>query len=180
MANILMVSRMVLAVFLLFVRPFSGIFCVCFIAGGLTDMADGYAARRAGTESSFGARLDSAADLVFTAVCLVKLLPVVRLRLWLWIWIAGIAVIKVINLISGYVCQGKFVMLHTAANKGTGFLLFLLPLCIRFLDLHAAAVPVCVIATFAAIQEGHLIRTNHEGGCIWPEELKSWKKLQEY
>jgi hypothetical protein len=41
-------------------------------------------------------------------------------------------------------------------------LLFALPLTLNFIELRYSAVVVCVIATFAAIQEGHFIRTGKE------------------
>ena len=44
-------------------------------------------------------------------------------------------------------------------NKATGMLLFLLPLTLAFIDLKYSGVFVSAVATFAAIQEGHLIRT---------------------
>ncbi|MGN0133822.1 MAG: hypothetical protein ACI4AO_03780, partial [Anaerotignum sp.] len=56
-----------------------------------------------------------------------------------------------------YIRHHKLVMLHTKANKLTGLLLFLFPLTMGFLN-HAAFF-ICVIATFAAIQEGYFIRT---------------------
>ncbi len=46
-----------------------------YIIAGIADMADGAVARRTGTVSEFGSRLDTAADTVFAAVCLIKLLP---------------------------------------------------------------------------------------------------------
>lgn len=51
---------------------------------------------------------------------------------------------------------------HTIMNKVTGFMLFILPLTFVFIELKYSAVVVCTIATFAAIQEGHLIRTGRE------------------
>lgn len=49
--------------------------------------------------------------------------------------------------------------LHTVMNKITGALCFLLPFTLSFIDLKYSAIAVCCIATFAAIQEGHYIRT---------------------
>jgi len=43
-------------------------------------------------------------------------------------------------------------------NKVTGVLLFLLPLTFSFIELKYSATVVCVIATFAAVHEGYLIR----------------------
>ena len=50
-------------------------------------MADGTIARKTKTVSEFGARLDTVADFVFVAVCLVKILPLIHLSVWLWIFI---------------------------------------------------------------------------------------------
>ena len=64
-------------------------------------MIDGTIARRTNTVSEFGARFDTVADSVFVVVCLIKLLPVISMPLWLCVWIAMIALIKIINIISG-------------------------------------------------------------------------------
>ena len=64
------------------------------------------------------------------------------------------------------------ILLHTIANKVTGFLLFLLPLCMQIIDIHDAVIFVCIVATFAAIQEGHYIRTRQYN----KEEVESRKE----
>lgn len=56
----------------------------------------------------------------------------------------------------------RFVAEHTVMNKITGFLLFLLPFTLKLIRLKYSAVTVCLAATFAAIQEGHFIRTGRE------------------
>ena len=159
MANILTGSRIILSICIAFTAPFCKLFYVLYVLAGLSDMFDGYIARKTKTESEFGAKLDSIADIIFIMVCLVKILPNISFEFWLWIWIIIIAVIKVINIICGYIYKQQLIMLHTTANKITGFLLFLLPLFIKYLNIYFLTVPICVIATFAAIQEGHLIRT---------------------
>ena len=78
---------------------------------------------------------------------------------WLYVWIGIIAIIKIINIVSGFVVQKRFVAFHSMMNKVTGVLLFSFPLTLSFVDLKYSAVAVCLIATFAAIQEGHFIRT---------------------
>lgn len=57
--------------------------------------------------------MDTAADFVLVIICLIKLLPVSHVPLWLIIWNLIIAVIKEINLISGYVIRKEIVALHT-------------------------------------------------------------------
>ena len=107
----------------------------------------------------FGSKLDTIADFIFVVVCLFKLIPVLDVPVWLYVWIGIIAFIKVINIVSGYVVQKRFVAIHSMMNKVTGILLFVLPLTISFIDAKYSAVVVCIIATFAAVQEGHFIRT---------------------
>ena len=125
-------------------------------------MADGYLARRLGCESKVGALLDSLADLVFVVCCCFKLIPALAFPRWLWIWSGVIVAIKVINQISAFVMFKKFVFPHTVANKVTGFLLFVgVPLTV-FLESIVPMVIVAVVATFAAVQEGHFIRTGLE------------------
>ena len=158
-ANIITGSRIIFDIAILFVSPLSPLFYVLYVTAGLTDMIDGTVARKTNTVSAFGAKLDTIADIVFVAVCLIKLLPILDIPVWLWIWIAAIALIKVINMISGYVTQKKWIAPHTIMNKVTGALCFLLPLTLSFIDLKYSAIVVCAAATFAAIQEGHYIRT---------------------
>ena len=74
-------------------------------------------------------------------------------------WTAGIAVIKAINLISGYVMRRQFVAVHSLMNKVTGVLLFALPLTLQWVDIRYGAAAVGTVATITAIQEGHFIRT---------------------
>jgi CDP-diacylglycerol--glycerol-3-phosphate 3-phosphatidyltransferase len=123
-------------------------------------MIDGTIARKMNTVTEFGARFDTAADFVFVVVCLLKLLPVISMPLWLCVWIAMIALIKIINIISGYIVQRKLVAVHSVMNKVTGLLLFILPLTFPIVPIKYLTIPVCAVATFAAVQEGHFIRTD--------------------
>ena len=120
-------------------------------------MIDGAVARRTGTVSGFGSRLDTIADIVFVAVCLVKLLPALPVPIWLYIWIAIIAFIKLVNIAAGYIRQKQFISVHSMINKVTGGLLFIFPLTLTFIDLRYSAAFVCMVATAAAIQEGYLV-----------------------
>ena len=160
MANIITGSRILFSIALLFFPAFSPWFYALYLVAGVTDMIDGTIARKTGKASEFGARLDSIADIVFVVICLIKLIPVICIPVWLYVWIGIIALIRIINIVSGFIMQKRFIMLHTIMNKVTGLLLFLLPLTVHFVDLKYTAIPVCAVATFAAIQEGHFIRTN--------------------
>ena len=159
MANCITGIRILLSVGLLFCPALSPSFYVLYLLAGFSDMLDGPVARRTHTATPFGAKLDAVADLIFVAVCLYKLLPMLDVALWLYIWIAAIALIKIVNIVSGFGMQRHFVAVHSPLNKATGLLLFLLPLTLPFLSLRYTAPLVCAVAAVAAIQEGHLIRT---------------------
>ena len=161
MANIITASRIIISIALLFFPAFSPAFYALYIAAGITDMTDGTVARKTKTVSELGSRLDSVADIVFAAVCLVKLLPAINIPLWLFVWTGIIALVRIINIVSGFIMQKRFVMLHTVMNKVTGLLLFVLPLTLRFVEIKYTAIPVCAAATFAAVQEGHFVRTGN-------------------
>jgi len=161
-ANVITIFRIAASIVLLFCPVFSPVFYTLYIAAGLSDMLDGFVARKTDTVSKFGARLDTIADFVFVVVCLIKLLPTLRIPAWLYIWIGIIALIKVINIISGFVVQKRFVPVHSVMNKATGALLFLLPLTLPAVPLKYTAIVACAAASFAAIQEGHFIRTERE------------------
>ena len=162
MANTITFFRIAAGIVLFFCPAFSSACYVFYIAAGLSDMLDGFAARKTDTVSKFGARLDTIADFLLVVVCLIKLLPVLRIPAWLYVWIGIIALIKVVNIISGFAVQKRFVAVHSVMNKATGALLFLLPLTIPAVGLKTSAVVVCAAATFAAIQEGYFIRTGRE------------------
>ena len=125
-------------------------------------MIDGTIARRTNSAGTFGGKLDTVADLVFAVVSFLKVLPEIHIPLWLWIWCGVIALIKMGNIIWGFVAQKQFVSLHTVLNKITGFLLFLLPLTFSFADVKCSFIAVCSVATFAAIQEGAYIAANRK------------------
>jgi len=162
MANTITVFRIAASVILLFCPVFSPAFYVLYIAAGLSDMLDGFVARKTNTVSNLGAKLDTVADFVFVVVCLIKLLPILRIPAWLYIWIGMIALIKAVDIVSGFAVQKRFVAVHSVMNKVTGALLFLLPLTIPAVPLKYSAVIACTAATLAAIQEGHFIRTERE------------------
>ena len=152
-ANILTGFRILGSILLLFFPVFSVSFYSIYLLCGLSDMIDGTIAKKTNSASEFGAKLDTVADLLFVAVSLIKLLPIIHIPGWLWIWGSAIAIIKIGNIIWGYVSKKQFIALHTVMNKITGLLLFLLPLTLSFAELKYSSIVVCSIATFATIQE---------------------------
>lgn len=159
MANAVTIGRIALSFALMMPVAFSLAFFLVYALAGLTDMLDGYVARKTNSASELGARLDSIADLVLVIVCLVKLLPAIDVPKWLRAWVAAIALVKAANVASGLVVEGRLVMLHTSANKVAGLVVFLVPFVIPLFGIAAPSIIACTVATFATVQEGHLIRT---------------------
>ncbi len=158
MANMITCIRMICSIVLVFCPAFSASFYMLYVLAGVADMLDGIVARHFKTVSDFGSKLDTVADFIFCLVCFIKIILVLKFERWMFIWIFVIALIKLINLISAYVVQKKFVACHSNLNKLTGALLFCLPLTLKVIDLRYSMVVVGIVATVAAIQEGHLIR----------------------
>ena len=160
--NIITTLRFLGAACLLLCNPAGAAFWVIYGLCGVSDMVDGYLARRLYAESKIGAVLDSVADICFVACCAIRLLPVLQIPTWLWIWAGGIMVIKLVNQVSALIVCKRFCFPHTKANKATGLLLFLF-----FPAVFRSIVPIAIVAgaaTFAAIQEGHFIRTGGSSG----------------
>ena len=157
--NFLSALRIVLCLPLLLVDAMTVPFWTLYLIAGLTDMLDGFLARRWGVESKFGARLDSLADFVFVLAVGYKLFPWLKLPVALWMMIALIAMVKIVNAVSVYVVKRRIEFLHTKADKLTGFLLFVGLMTIGQSYFVPVAWVVACIALFAAIQEGHIIRS---------------------
>ena len=164
-ANALTAVRILCALLLCFCPAFSKRFYAVYLLGGASDILDGIAARHSGKASAFGARFDTAADIVFTAVMLIKVIRAVSFPVWLIVWIVCIAVLKGINILCGFVLYKRFVTEHTVWNRLCGVLLFALPFCIGGLlpriPTAPLFLPVCVTATLAAVQEGYYIRIGY-------------------
>jgi len=161
-ANIITSCRIFGSILLLFFPSFSLDFYITYLLCGVSDMIDGTIARKTNSASKFGSQLDTIADFVFVVVSLIKMLPAIHIPGWLWIWSGVIAIIKVTNIIWGYITKKQFISVHTVMNKVTGLFLFLLPLTIPFLEWNYIAVVICFIATFSAIQEGYYSRKGRE------------------
>lgn len=158
-ANCISISRIVMSIILAIPKTFSIPFCIIYIYCGISDMLDGFIARRTKSTSKVGTILDSIADIVFVIIAMIKILPVLNLSNAIIIWASIIALIKIMNIIFSYICYKKVVLPHTFANRITGLVLFVTPLIIVNFDSIIFEIVVCVVATFSAIQEGYYIKT---------------------
>ena len=106
-ANIITIYRILGSILLLVFPAFSLEFCIAYLLCGFSDMIDGTIARKTNSMSKFGSKLDTVADLIFVAVSLFRLLPVIQIPQWLWIWGGVIAIIKISNIILEYILKSQ-------------------------------------------------------------------------
>ena len=124
--NSLTLLRLLGGIALIFLPLPSKSFYIVYLICGLTDMLDGLLARKLGTASSFGAKLDSVADLTFYSVSLIRMMPWLRKRLPSWIWYIVFAVlaVRLASYLVAAIRLKRFAAVHTIANKATGALVF--------------------------------------------------------
>jgi len=151
--NIITALRIVLCVPMVCAEAMSALFLSCYLLAGITDMLDGYLARKFGVASDSGSRLDSIADVVFVVTAFVKLFPLIELPFWIWLIIIIIAVIKVASISVSKIRIGKIVFLHTIPNKLTGLLLFFGMFFVEMPYFQYVVIGISVFAMFAAIDE---------------------------
>ncbi|MCL2827003.1 MAG: CDP-alcohol phosphatidyltransferase family protein, partial [Eggerthellaceae bacterium] len=101
--TVLTASRIVCSVLMLLTQAFSTEFFVLYLWCGLSDVLDGYIARKAKCTSDFGAKLDSVADLVFSVALLLVLFQALLWELWMFLWIYLIVGIRVLSVLVGAV-----------------------------------------------------------------------------
>ena len=157
MANFITIIRILCSLALLFCKPLSLPFYALYTAAGLSDIFDGRIARKTNTATEFGAKLDTFADIVFAAVVLIMLLPILELPLWMIGWIGVIALIKLVNIVIGFVRNHTLTAVHSVINKVTGTLVFILPFTLTIINIRYTAVFVCAVATVAAIMESYTV-----------------------
>ena len=160
--NILTASRILIAIIILFIKPFSIAFYVIYGYCGISDLFDGVIARAIKSESSFGSLLDTIGDVLLTVTgsfVTFKYMYTVD-NLWIWGMLAAVLSIylfRAIGAIITLVRFKKFAMLHTIGNKVGMILLFLFPLFYELLaKVNGAQIGlyvICGICVIAAIEE---------------------------
>lgn len=147
--NCITAARMIGTLCLIPVQSLSPAFYGLYTLTGLTDVLDGWIARKMGSASQLGAKLDSLADLIFYAMMLIKIFPILRTRLPVEIWYT-VAVVLLLRL-SAYLVAAvkfrKFASLHTYMNKLTGAAVF----CVPYVISLPFAVPFCWAACGIAV-----------------------------
>ena len=159
LANIVTSLRIVFSYVILLCPLFSVWFYTSYTICGISDMVDGTIARKINNATTFGARLDTIADVIFAIIIIIKIAPI--LDNTLWDWIITTAVIKLFNILFGYIRYHKLISLHTVLNKVTVAILYITPLTLSVIDQRYLLLTICPLALLSAIQEGYLIIKEH-------------------
>ena len=173
--NVCTLVRIAGAAGLLLVRPLSAAFFALYTISGVSDALDGFLARRLRLASELGARLDSAADLLFYAVMLLRLSPVMwgRLPRWIW-WLAAAALLlRLCSYLAAAFRYRRFASMHTLLNKLTGIMVFAIPYIMLWRGAAWCCAAVCVTGALASGEEllMHLVYPNYDPNRKW-----IWKK----
>ena len=131
------------------------VFMILYLICGLSDVLDGYIARKTNTQSVLGAKLDSLADLGMSGIIVTMIIIWAGDQLTIFFpWLIAVILIRCASMMIAAHKYHSFVILHTWGNKLTGLLLFITPLV--FVTTHRVAIlwPVCIIAVLSAVEEG--------------------------
>lgn len=153
--NCITMLRIVGAISLVFVEPFSVLFFVIYSLSGVSDIFDGWLARRTNAVSELGSKLDSVADLLFYGAMLIKLLP--ALIDWLphliWYFVAAIIAVRVASYCFVAIKHHRFSSMHTYADKLSGLFVFCVPYFVVLIEPVIYCSAVCVVTAFASLEE---------------------------
>ncbi|MCR6107791.1 CDP-alcohol phosphatidyltransferase family protein [Salipaludibacillus agaradhaerens] len=159
--NYLSIFRIVLSPFLLLVEPLGGLFFTLYFMCFISDGLDGYIARKTETESRFGAKLDSMADMITFIILMYVLYGIINPTTLIIYWVIMIAFIRATSLIIVIVKYKTFGIVHSYGNKLTGLTLALFPISFFFLPLDLVVISICILASFSAVEELLIHLTSH-------------------
>ena len=139
--NILSIARFPLSVVLLFVAHRPVAFVIVYIITGLTDVFDGWLARKFHWDSELGAKIDGFADIAFMLSLLGVIFGVLgktlipQIKPYVVYGVAAVALLKLVNLAFTKIKFKQWATMHTLANKYTAFPFYVLvPLFVVFVD----------------------------------------------
>lgn len=153
MPNCISFSRIIFSLILIFVKPLSLVFYAIYIICGLSDIMDGFIARKTMTTSILGAKFDSMADMVMIGVLLLVLYPIINSANEIVLWIISIAIVRLASMAVALKKYKAFASLHTYGNKITGIVLFIFSILLHYFHTTVLIYIICVVASISAIEE---------------------------
>ena len=151
--NMISILRIPLSAAMLAVPPSSALFWIFYLSSGLTDILDGFLARKLHQESALGAKLDSIADFAFAGCLTIFAVKNLNIPRWLWLCDLAIALLRFVSYEIGFNKYHAFTALHTWANKLTGILIFAAPILYCLCGLLFTGIVLCVAAFVSACEE---------------------------
>ena len=148
-------SRLIGTICLIFTEALSLPFFLFYIWCGISDILDGYFARKFDAISSLGSKLDSISDLTFYTVMMLKIMKYLRkyLPAYIWTMIYVVLFIRFVSYVIVYVKGKYFESRHTIYNKATGTLMFFLPFFVETKFLIPYSLLILTVAYIAAAEE---------------------------
>ena len=104
-ADFITIIRIICAVLMLIPKPLSAEFFILYALCGLSDILDGFIARKTKTTSKPGSILDSIGDIVFCLSSFIAIYHHLQLNVYVTPLIAIIFMLRVVNIVTIY--KGK-------------------------------------------------------------------------
>lgn len=151
--NYISILRIILSIILLILEPLSIEFYIIYITCGISDVLDGYIARKTNSTSKLGEKLDSIADLVLVITLIFIFYPIINLTIEAIIWISIIGSIRIISIIIIFIKYKMFGIIHTYGNKLTGIILLSFVPLLKIIESDILIYIICIVASISAIEE---------------------------
>lgn len=152
-ANVLTTLRIILAtILLLFFKKISVLFLILYTIAEFTDIIDGTIARKTGSASSFGALLDSIADLILAANLVKIIFSMKVLNPFVGVWIIIALAIGTLSPIINFIRHKKIFFIHSIPCKVCGGIISVIPFAIYFGFIDAYLIFALIMVTLAMIE----------------------------
>lgn len=142
--NCITALRILGAAVILVLPPFTILFYIVYTLCGVSDVVDGFLARRMGVTSELGSRLDSVADLLFYTGMVLRVFPALwQILPWqIWCGLGAVLLLRAGSYAAAGVKFRRFAAVHTYLNKLTGAAVF----GVAYALVLPIGVPYCIVA----------------------------------
>jgi len=126
----------------------SWLYSVCVI----TDVLDGFIARRYDACTDYGHLLDSLGDAFLAVAVLATLVPFLNWGLREIILITAVVVVRLTAFVIGSIRFGRLAFLHSYLNKAAGLAFFISPFLIKLIGLQTTVAIVGIVCILASLE----------------------------
>jgi len=170
-ANVITITRILISLGLILLEVKSIAFMVLYLIASLSDVLDGFVARKMNIQSKLGSKLDTISDVVFFFALIYKFWNLLCMHTWQIVGFIAIVLVKIVSIIIIYsITHSIIVDVHSLINKFTGVLLFFLPITINlFVDKYYIYLLI-IFAFVASIDE--MIRVISESKAVRINSVK--------